>query len=280
MRNMPLDLDARSLDRFSDRALHRQLADLIRAQIKSGAVAVGEALPSEGALAWILGASRTVVRDGLDALVAEGLLVKRAGAATRVAAPPAARHVSTARYAEELALLRKLDGAPHPLMSAFTQDHAAKWENHRVEAVSYAEDVATAEDAARLDVAEDSPVLRRQLIKYVADQAVQLQESTIPLSLVEGTPVTDPERQPWPGGTIAELFSVGLTVTRVVEEARARTPTTAERRQLEMQAAGPVLVVVRTFFADVDDVERPVEVSTVTVPAARLILRFETDLRA
>ena len=76
----------------------------------------------------------------------------------------------------------------------------------------------------------------------------------------------------------SDLESVGLVVTRVVEEARARTPTTAERSKLEMAAAGPVWDIVRVFYADDDDTERPVEASTVIAPAARLVLRFETSL--
>jgi GntR family transcriptional regulator len=280
VRRVPLDLNDRSVSRWEDRPLHRQLADAIRAQIRTGQLKPGETLPAEADIAKSTGLSRTAVRDALDVLTGEGLIIKRAGAMSRVAAPPPVRHMSTSRYQRELEILRKLDGGEHPLTSAFVQDHGVDWEDHRIEVISYAEDAATEEDARRLDIAPGSAVLRRQLIKYVADQPVQLQESTLPLHLVVDTPVADPARQPWPGGTLAELFSVDLIATKVVEEATARTPSTAERRQLEMEAAGPVLIIVRTFFADVEGAEQPVETSVVTVPAARMILRYETDLRA
>lgn len=276
---MPLELNDRSVSRFDDRPLHRQLADVIRDQIRHGQLRPGEALPAEGQIAARAGLSRTAVRDALDVLAGEGLIVKRSGAATRVATPPPVRHMATSRYADELARLRALgDLEEHPLTSAFTEDHGIGWDAYRVES-SYTEDAATGDDAERLDVKPGAPMLRRRLVKFVAGAPVQLQESVIPLRLVVGTAVADPGRQPWPGGTIAELFSVGLVVTRVVEEARARTPTAAERRALEMEAAGPVWEIVRIFYVAGDDGEdRPAEVSTVVAPAARIILRYETSL--
>jgi GntR family transcriptional regulator len=121
-------------------------------------------------------------------------------------------------------------------------------------------------------------VLRRRLIKYIGSEPVQLQTSVLPLRLVAGTPVADPARQPWPGGTVAELWSIGLAATRVVEEAQARMPSSDERRKLEM-SAGPVLEVTRTFWvADEIGAEGPAEASVVVVPAARMILRFDTTL--
>lgn len=272
---MPLTLDARSVSRFDDRALHRQLADLIRAAITAGACRPGEPLPSEAELAVTVGLSRTAVRDALDILAGEGLLVKRSGAATRVATPPPVRHMATSRYADELARIRALKpGQDHPLTSAFTVDHGVGWADYAVES-QYSQDAATDDDAARLHLAAGAPVLRRQLVKWAGGAPVQLQESVIPLELIADTPVMDPARQPWPGGTIAELYSVGLVVTRVVEEARARTPSTAERRVLEMEAAGPVWDIVRIFHVG----ERPAEVSTVVCPASRIVLAYETDLR-
>jgi GntR family transcriptional regulator len=278
VRRVPLDLNDRSVSRWEDRPLHRQLADVIRNQIKAGQLKSGEALPAEAEISNRTGLSRTAVREALDILAGEGLIIKRAGAMSRVATPPPVRHMATSRYADELARLRDLGDAEHALTSAFTEDHNIEWEQYKVDS-RYIEDAATAEDAERLDLPEGSPVLRRQLLKLVSGEPVQIQESVIPLELVEGTPVADPERQPWPGGTIAELFSVGLVVTRVVEEARARTPAPAERSKLDMEAAGPVWQITRIFYVRDDDGERPAEASTVIAPAARLVLRFETDLR-
>lgn len=271
---MPLEIDERSVSRLDDRALHRQLADLIRSAISSGELQPDEALPSEGELAHMTGLSKTAVRDALAVLVTDGLVVKRAGLPSRVATPPPVRHMATDRYAAELAILRNLKpGETHPETSAFTKDHGVDWSAYSVQA-DYAEDTATPDDARRLEVDTGAAVLRRHLVKVVRDRPVQLQESVIPLELVAGTPVADPQRQPWPGGTIAELWSVGLVVAGVIEEATARTPTTAERRLLDMAAPGPVFHIVRTFST----ADRPVEVSTVVCPAAGVTLLWDTRL--
>jgi GntR family transcriptional regulator len=273
-----MPLTTLTIDRYGDRALHRQLADQIREAIATGALRPGEALPSETELTELSGLSRTAVRAGLDALVGEGRIIKRSGHATRVAVPPPVRHMATSRYQDELDLLRSLGDEPHPESSAFTTDHGVDWAAYSVQA-AYSEDAANRDDVERLDITPGAPVLRRQLVKLVADRPVQVQESVIPLELVAGTPVADPERQPWPGGTIAELYSVGLEVAHVSEEARARTPSTAERRLLEMEAAGAVWDIVRTFYVGSGDERRPVEYSTVVCPAASIVLAFATDLR-
>lgn len=268
---MPILLDSHSVSRYDDRALHRQLADVLRAAITSGQCRPGERLPSESECAAATGISRTAVRDALDILAAEGLIVKRSGTVTRVATPPPVRHMATSRYAEEMAILRA--GGEHPPTSAFTVDHGIEWDAYTV-AASYAEDAATEVDAEALALDVGAPVLRRHLVKFVAGDPAQMQDSVIPLELVAGTPVADPSRQPWRGGSLAELWSIGLVVTRVREDAKARTPSAAERKALEMVAAGPVLEIVRVFYTE----DRPVEYSTAVVSAAGTTLRFETDL--
>jgi hypothetical protein len=56
-------------------------------------------------------------------------------------------------------------------------------------------------------------------------------------------------------------------------------PTAEERLTLEMAAAGPVWDVLRIFYVE-DEIGAggPAEASTVVVPAARMTLRFETEL--
>lgn len=271
---MPLTLDERTVSRLDDRALHKQLADRIRAAINEGQLAPGESLPAEAVIATATGLSVTAVRDALALLVTDGLIVKQSGKPSRVATPAPVRHMATSRYADELKLLRSLrPDELHPETSAFVKDHGIEWSGYSVQA-DYQEDTATPEEVRRLALDTGAAVLRRQLVKVVHDTPVQLQESVIPLELVKDTPVADPTRQPWPGGTIAELWSIGLVVAHVLEEARARTPTAAERRTLEMAAPGPVFDIVRVFST----AERPVEASAVVCPAAGVKLSWDTSL--
>ncbi|GLY04852.1 MULTISPECIES: winged helix-turn-helix domain-containing protein [Actinoplanes] len=62
------------IDHSADRAVFRQLADLLRGQIESGELGPGEALPSELRLAQDYSISRTTVRQAIGQLRTEGLV--------------------------------------------------------------------------------------------------------------------------------------------------------------------------------------------------------------
>jgi GntR family transcriptional regulator len=66
--------------------LYRQLQRLLRESIQNQVLSPEDALPAERELADELGVSRITVRKALDGLVAEGLLTRRQGAGTFVAA--------------------------------------------------------------------------------------------------------------------------------------------------------------------------------------------------
>jgi GntR family transcriptional regulator / MocR family aminotransferase len=89
VRRLGLDLLA-TVDRGGERSLRAQLEDQLRDAIRRGALHADTPLPSTRALAAELGVSRGVVVEAYAQLVAEGFLVARAGAATRVAS--VARH--------------------------------------------------------------------------------------------------------------------------------------------------------------------------------------------
>jgi GntR family transcriptional regulator/MocR family aminotransferase len=96
------------LDR-GDGALHAQIERALREAIRGGRLLPGTALPSTRALARELGVSRGVVFEAYGQLCAEGYLVARQGAATRVAERAAAR-ATRGRPA------RTLDLGAHDLM--------------------------------------------------------------------------------------------------------------------------------------------------------------------
>ncbi|MFG1774868.1 GntR family transcriptional regulator [Micromonospora sp. NPDC049048] len=63
------------IDPSADRAVFRQLADLLRDRIASGDLAPGASLPSELRLAQEYGLSRTSVRQAVALLRSEGLVI-------------------------------------------------------------------------------------------------------------------------------------------------------------------------------------------------------------
>ena len=78
------------IDPSADRAVFRQLADLLRTQIESGQLAPGQALPSELRLAQEYGISRTTVRQAIAQLRTEGLVTvdRPRGTFVRATEPP------------------------------------------------------------------------------------------------------------------------------------------------------------------------------------------------
>ncbi|GIH29795.1 hypothetical protein Aph01nite_81050 [Acrocarpospora phusangensis] len=68
----------RELDPEADRALYKQLADDIRTQIAEGELAPEQRLPAEKFLGQIYGVSRDTVRQALNLLRTEGVIVKKA----------------------------------------------------------------------------------------------------------------------------------------------------------------------------------------------------------
>src|SRR5690348_1593713 len=79
MRIRPLAQDAK---------LSRRLFEQLAEQIKSGRLAPGERLPTEQALTRAAKVSRTVVREAVAALRAEGLVITRQGVGAFVSAEP------------------------------------------------------------------------------------------------------------------------------------------------------------------------------------------------
>jgi GntR family transcriptional regulator len=73
------------IDRHSFVPLYYQLAQILRGQIRLGALSAGKDLPSERDLMKEYALSRNTVRQALDQLEREGLVVRTQGSGTRVA---------------------------------------------------------------------------------------------------------------------------------------------------------------------------------------------------
>ena len=72
----------------AERKLSRRLFEQLADEIKSGRLAPGARLPTEHALTRAARVSRTVVREAVAALRAEGLVVTRQGVGAFVSAEP------------------------------------------------------------------------------------------------------------------------------------------------------------------------------------------------
>lgn len=81
--------------RAKRKTLSSQVAEALRARIEGGVYAPGDKLPTEQALVEKFGCSRTVIREAVATLRADGLLESRQGAGVYVLAPPQPDEVLT-----------------------------------------------------------------------------------------------------------------------------------------------------------------------------------------
>src|SRR5579859_5682773 len=87
------------LDPASDRAVFRQIADRIREAIELGRLGQGERLPSEAQLMTHYGVARMTVRNALQLIQAEGLVIAEHGRGVFVRQRPPIRRLASDRFA-------------------------------------------------------------------------------------------------------------------------------------------------------------------------------------
>ena len=144
----------------------RELADRIRAEVLAGSFVSGS-LPDERSLTVTYGASRNTVRDALRLLVAEGLLVRRPGLGTRVAARKFAHSLDRlAGLAETLARQGVIAN----------EVRAVRWE------------AATPEVSRRLEIGEGATVLYLERLRLLDGEPLSLDSSYIAADVGAGLP--------------------------------------------------------------------------------------------
>ncbi len=259
------------------RAKQQVIADDLRAAILSGQHEDGARLPSENELAREYGVAALTARRALAALRDEGLAVSRTGAGFFVRRPQQARRVGSDRYQREVDQIPVRAGARPLPETSFTRDRGIDWADYRLDA-TFSEVAAPADVAELLAVEVGTPLLGRHFVFYAKGKPEQISDSYLPLDLVAGTPVADPANEPWPGGNIAQLATLGILVTRVREFVTDRRPTEEEARTLRIPPGVHVFAVKRVMYAGPDR-NQPVEAAVdIVIPADRTVLEYVIDL--
>lgn len=157
--------------------------------------------------------------------------------------------------------------------TAFTRDHGGTWDDPGMRLDRRFETIPAGDlFGPLLDLDPAALVLVRNFVFWARDEPQQMSRSALPFSLVEGTPIADPANEPWEGGTIAQMASIGVTVTGIEETVRARPATEVERDTLRMREGVAVLTITRRMLAG----ERPVEAAAdIVIPADRAELRYQ-----
>ncbi len=138
---------------------------------------------------------------------------------------------------------------------------------------------APADLAGVLGVAPTTPLLRRRFTSTDPRTGNLLSSSVsyIPKMLVEGNPaILDERNEPWPGGTLHQLSTVGIEIMKVVDEVTARMPSSDETQEWDLAPGIPLLFCRRLSY---DRYDALIEISDAWYPADRTELRFVTPLQ-
>jgi GntR family transcriptional regulator len=250
-----------------DRPAYLRIADTLREGIRDGSLPPGTRLPTMAELCAAHGVSEIVVRQAVALLRTEGLVETRRGGGTVVRVVPPARRVAMERYR---AVTRPL-AVPE---TTFTRDQKISWQEYRLDK-EFTRVRADDDLGALFELPTGTELLRRRFVFYARGEPQQISVNYLPWDLVGGTPVADPEREPWPGGTLAQLAYLGHPPTRVEEAVRSRMPTPEEAEVLRMGGGVPVIAITRRMLsrASVMEVCRDI-----VLPADRVVLDYSIDL--
>ncbi|MBC9728274.1 GntR family transcriptional regulator [Streptomyces sp. TRM68367] len=216
----------------------RIAADLRRRISPGGEFGPGDQIPTIPELCAEYGVSEAPVRNALRLLASEGLTESRARAGTRVRSRPPIHRMAADRYRS----------VPDGKSTPYTRDQGIGWTEYRLDK-RFEQVEADAELAALFECEVGEQLLARHFVFYDNDQPTQMSTSYLRWSDVAGTPVADPINEPWPGGTRAQLGTLGIRVTEITESFQAGMPTELEAATLRFGSGVPVLRYTRRHIA-------------------------------
>ena len=235
--------------------LYHQIADRLRARIASGAYPLDSRLPTENELAEQLGVSRPTVRQALDLLDREGLVVRVKGSGTFVSQPKLV-HESTS------------------FISGYREESRKKHRTLCTKVVCLQVEKAEGKVAEALRIAPGTPVTRltrvRRLENVYSGAPVVYTTVYVPVELFP-----DMERVDFTSASLYEkLEELGRPVVHASRRLEVVTPPAEVAAGLGITAFEPVVYIVSQ---GVTRGGLAVEYSESFYPASRSSFRIEID---
>jgi DNA-binding GntR family transcriptional regulator len=221
----------RPLDRSSPIPLYFQIAENLKRAIEDGTIKPGERLDNELDLTARLGVSRPTVRQAVQRLVEQGLVVRRRGLGTVVVAPRILRSVALTSLYDDLSASHR-----HPATTV----------------LSAREIEADDEIAAVLSLPSGAPVLSVERLRLADGTPLALMHNYLPARLLKGRPEDTLEKS----GLYELLRSQGIRLQAGEQVIGARRATAHEANMLQAPRTATVLTMTRTTF---DHEGKPVE---------------------
>lgn len=217
-------LDLVRLDRSSPVPLYFQLAQGIQGAVVDGLLPPGSRIDNEILLAERLGVSRPTVRQAMQYLVEQGLVVRRRGIGTKVVQPQVRRPLGLTSLFDDL----RNDGQ-EPTTAVLTLVVVP----------------AEATVAAALGLEEGDDVVELVRLRSAGTRPIAKMTNYLPVGRVELT------REAIEMGGLYELIrSAGVTLHAATQTIGARTATAAEARLLEEPRGAALLTMQRTAYDD------------------------------
>lgn len=212
--------------RSSSSVLYREVKRHLIADIQSGRVAPGGALPNESELAKRFNVSIGTVRRAVDELVADNILVRQQGRGTFVG------RQDRERFMFQFFKIAGRDGSrefPQVRLHAFAKSRASP------------------EEALALALHGAQPVYRIDNVLSLKGRPVIYDRIVIAASLFAGLTKSVFEQR---SGTIYELYQTafGVTVVGADERMRAEIADEVSAQLLGLSAGAPVLRIERVAF--------------------------------
>lgn len=235
--------------------IYHQIAGRIRAEIVSGAYPLDSRLPTEHELAGQMGVSRPTVRQALDLLAREGLVVRVKGSGTFVSQPKLV-HESTS------------------FISGYREESRKKHRMLRTRVVCLQEELADDRVAEALRIAPGSLVTRltrvRHLENVYGNAPVVYTTVYVPVELFPDMPKTD-----FTDASLYEkLEAMGRSVVHASRRLEVVMPPAEVTAGLCITAFEPVIYIVSRGLTHSGLV---VEYSESYYPASRSSFRIEVD---
>src|SRR5689334_13932718 len=200
--------------------LYKQLQRALREAIQTKVLSPDDALPAERDLAEEFGISRITVRKALDGLVSEGLLTRRQGAGTFVAA----------RVEKSFSKL-----------SSFSEDMISRGRTPRSTWLSRSAGQVTPEESLTLSLSPGAAVYRFNRIRYADDAPMALEYSTVPAFALAGPEAVE-------ASLYEALEKTGHRPARALQRLRAVLFTAEQAELLAVAPRDPGLLIERRGF--------------------------------
>ena len=233
---------------------YQQIAEALRGQIRGGDFAPGASLPNQRKLAQSFGVTLMTLRQALELLEREELIVRRHGLGTFVAAPSIDYDIlQLRRFAGELLVQGE------PVTTRLLATRFAIADRHVTRA---------------LGLGPRARVLVIERLRLVGGRPMGLQHSFVAARLGEALLESDLDRTPL--GQALE-FKLGITIERAHETVSAVRLGRREARDLECSAGIPAFESERVSF---DAEGRPVVFDRVFIPGDRFRITRELHFDA